>query len=118
MQMKNHILVLAGAVAGGVLGYFGFLWLAHQGFYALAVPGGLVGVGAGCFRNKSLPVAIACGVMAVAIGLFSEWKFAPFIKDDSLGYFISDIHLLRPMTLIMIAVGGFIGFWVPSHRGG
>jgi hypothetical protein len=118
MQLKNHIMVLAGAVAGGVLGYFIFLWLArHQGLYALAVPGGLVGLGAGCFRNKSLPVAIACGVMAVAIGLFSEWKFAPFIKDESLAYFISHIHLLRPLTLVMVAVGGFIGFWVPFRRG-
>ena len=116
--MKNHMLVLAGAVAGGVLGYFCFVWLAHQGLYALAVPGGLVGLGAACFRNKSLPVAIGCGVMALAVGLFSEWKFSPFIKDESLGYFLLHIHELRPVTLIMIGVGGLIGFWVPLRRGG
>jgi len=117
-QMKSHILVLAGAVAGGVLGYFVFVWLAHQGLYALAVPGGLVGLGAAFFRNKSLPVAIGCGMLALAVGLFSEWKFAPFIDGGSLGYFLLHIHQLRPVTLIMIGVGGFIGFWVPFRRGG
>jgi hypothetical protein len=51
--MKKHILVLLGAFAGGLVGYFGFLWIARQGFYALVLPGGLLGVGASLFRNKS-----------------------------------------------------------------
>ena len=109
--MKNHVLVLAGAAAGGVLGYFGFVWLAHEGLYALILPGALVGFGASFFHNKSLPVSIGCGVLALAVSLFSEWRFAPFIANDSLGYFLSHVHQLRPITLIMIAAGTFIGFW-------
>jgi len=28
--MKQNALVLMGAVAGGLIGYFGFLWIARQ----------------------------------------------------------------------------------------
>jgi hypothetical protein len=27
---------------------------------------------------------VICGVFALALGIFAEWKFAPFIKDASL----------------------------------
>lgn len=59
---------------------------------------------------------MVCGVLAVGLGLFTEWQFAPFKKDDSLSYFLAHILDLRPITLIMIAVGGAIGFWIPFRR--
>ena len=37
-------------------------------------------------------------------------------RDGSLGYFVTHIHQLKPITLIMIAAGAFIGFWAPSSR--
>ena len=40
--MKNNVLALCGAVAGGVVGYFAFFWVLEQGFYALALPGALL----------------------------------------------------------------------------
>jgi len=61
--MKKHILLLLGAFAGGLVGYFGFLWIARQGFYALVLPGGLLGVGASLFRNKSTGICILCGLV-------------------------------------------------------
>ena len=51
--MKRSMLVLIGGVAGGLVGYFGFLWIARQGFYALVLPRGLLGVGASLFANRS-----------------------------------------------------------------
>ena len=53
---------------------------------------------------------------ALVLSLFCEWRFAPFIKDNSLGYFLTHVHELKPITLIMIAVGTFIGFWIPFRR--
>ena len=114
--MKQSILVLIGAVAGGLVGYVGFLWIAHQGLYALVLPGGLLGVGASLFQNRSTAICIACGLLALALGFLAEWQFAPFITDRSLSYFLSHVHQLRPITLIMIAAGAFIGFWAPFSR--
>ncbi len=79
--MKQGVFVLIGAVAGALVGYFAFRWIARQGFYALVLPGGLLGIGAGLFRNKSNVLCIACGLMGLALGFLAEWQFAPFIKN-------------------------------------
>jgi len=113
MKSTSIFLVLAGAVIGGLLGHFIFAWIVGQGLYALILPGAAVGLGAGIFKNKSKAVAVLCGLLALALGLFTEWRFFPFAKDDSLGYFLFHIHELKPITLIMIAVGALIGFWIP-----
>jgi len=110
---KNDVLALVAGTIGGVLGYFGFIWIARQGFYAIMLPGALVGFGASLFKSKSTVVCVLCGFLALDFGLFSEWRFAPFIRDGSLGYFLSHVHQLKPITLVMIAAGVLIGFWVP-----
>ena len=107
--MKRSVLMLVGAVAGGLLGYVGFLWIARQGFYALVLPGGLLGLGASLFAKRSTALCIVCGLLALALGVLAEWQFAPFIKDGSLGYFVTHLHQLKPITVIMIAAGAFIG---------
>jgi hypothetical protein len=114
--MKHRFLVLCGALGGGTLGYFAFFWIATQGFYALALPGALLGLGAGILTNRSILVAVGCGLAATALGLFTEWRFAPFRDDDSLGYFLMHVSALKPITVVMILVGGLIGFWVPYRR--
>jgi hypothetical protein len=110
---------VAGALAGGIVGYFVFGWLAGQGFYAVALPGVLVGVGAGWFpRERSLPLAVGCGILALLLGLFAEWKHFPFVKDESFGYFITHVLDRRPFTLLMLALGAFAGFWFAWRSGG
>src|SRR5438128_12660546 len=108
-----HLLFgLIGAVLGGALGYFAFLWIARQGFYALALPGALMGLC--CLllaKRRSIGLAVTCGALALVMGLFCEWRIAPFIKDSSLGFFLTHLHQLRPITYIMIAPGGVLGFW-------
>jgi hypothetical protein len=116
MNIKQDGLVLLCAVIGGVLGYFGFFLLARQGYYGMILPGGLVGVGAGLFRTKSKYVAVVCGVLALVLGLYTEWRFRPFIADDSLGYFLAHLHKLSRVSQIMLVVGTIIGFWVPFRR--
>jgi hypothetical protein len=115
--MKNHLLVLVAAIAGGMLGHFATVWIAQQGFYAIALPGALAGLAAGAFRSRSIAVAIICGLWGIAIGLLTEWRAFPFIADGGLPHFLKHIGDLRPITLIMIAAGGVIAFWIPFRRG-
>ncbi|HEV3416976.1 MAG TPA: hypothetical protein VG056_09195 [Pirellulales bacterium] len=114
--MKDNLLALAGAIVGGAIGFLGFGWLLGQGFYALVLPGGFCGIGAGWVFNRSILVAIICGVMATVLGLVAEWHFRPFNADDSLGFYFRHLGDLQPITILMIVLGGAIGFWVPFRR--
>ena len=114
--MKQNALVLLGATIGGLVGYAAFFWLVRQGLYGLILPGGLLGLGAGVFKTRSMAIAVICGVLALGLGLFTEWRIAPFVANDGLGYFLAHVHQLKPVTLIIIAVGALIGFWVPFRR--
>ena len=116
MNLKNDGLVLLGAVIGGLIGYVVFRWLLGQGVSGLMLPGGLLGMGAGVFRTNTKAVAVVCGVMALLLGLIAEWSSSPFIADGSFGYFIVHVRELQPATLIMIAIGAAIGFWIPFRR--
>jgi hypothetical protein len=108
----NLALGFAGGAVGGLLGYFAFGWLAGQGFYAVALPGVLMGLGAGlCSKRRSITLVVVCGAAALALGVFAEWKHFPFIKNASFSYFISHLSDLKPITLLLIALGGVGGAW-------
>ncbi len=117
MNRKDDLLVLFGAALGGLLGYLVFFALARRGLYGLAFPGGLLGLGAGIFKTRSKAIPFVCGLAALALGLFTEWCHEPFLADPSLGYFVSHVHQLQPITLVMLAAGTLIGFYVPFRRG-
>ena len=115
-RLVNDGVVLIGALAGAVVGHLLFFWVARQGFYALVLPGGLAGLAAGIGRASSRGVALACGAIGLVAGLFTEWRFAPFAADPGIGYFLTHLHQLRPLTLALIAVGTAIAAWVPLRR--
>lgn len=108
-QPKTIALGLLGAALGGCVGYFAFFWAARQGFYALILPPALLGLTAGWFaRCRSTPLAIVCAIAGLALGLYTEWRFAPFIADKSLQFFLTHVHQLKPFTLLMLALGVFL----------
>ena len=108
---------LLGAVLGGAAGYFVTGWLLQQGFYAMALPGVGLGLGAGLLVRKRCPgLATVCGVLALALELFTVWK-SLLLPDPSLGYFLRHLGNLRPLTLIMIALGTVAGFWFALGAG-
>jgi hypothetical protein len=109
---------LLGAVLGGAAGYFVTGWLLRQGFYAMALPGVGVGLGAGLLVTKRCPgVAIVCGLVALALGFFTHWMNFSW-PDPSLGYFLRHLGDLRPMTLILIGLGTLGGYWFALGVGG
>ena len=108
----NATVTLAAATAGGLIGYFVFGWLVSQGIYAPAIPGVFLGFGGGFVaKQRNVPVAATCGVVALALCLFAEWRHFPFTYDGSLSYFLAHLADLRPLALIMVGLGGFAGFW-------
>jgi hypothetical protein len=113
----NWPVALAGALAGGIAGHFLFVWIARQGFYALVLPGALIGcVGGWLLRRRSPTFAVVCCVLALATGVVSEWRLAPFVADNSFSYFITHLHQLRPFTLIMIGLGALFAVWFGLGR--
>jgi hypothetical protein len=115
----NWPLGLIGAVVGGIVGYFVFFLLAHQGFYAMVLVAAAPGLGGGLLlRGKSYAFGIVCGLLGVILGLFTEWRFEPFIFDPSFAYFITHVTSLGSVTLFMIAIGGLCSFWFGmGHEG-
>jgi hypothetical protein len=85
----------------------------------MILPSAAVGLGGGILlRGKSNLFGALCGVSGLCLGLFTEWKFAPFFDDPSFAYFITHLHKLDTcaVTLIMIVAGGLIAFWMGRGR--
>ncbi|HEV3164476.1 MAG TPA: hypothetical protein VGZ22_10660 [Isosphaeraceae bacterium] len=106
------VLALVGAVTGGALGYQLFVWIYQQGFYAMLLPGALLGLGCGALsRQPSWIRGVACAIAALGLELFTEWHFFPFVRDESLSFFLKHVHELPPIKLIMMALGVLFAFW-------
>ncbi len=116
--ITSHLLGLIGALAGGYLGYLGFGWFYQRGFYAMIMPGALLGLGCGLLaRHPSTIRGVACALGAVALSLHIEWRYFPFIADDSRGYFLTHVHQVNSVHLLMIGVGAVIAYWVGKDSG-
>jgi len=112
-RAPSDVLAIVAAVAGGALGYVGFFWLSAYGYYALVLPGGLAGVAAGLVAHRSPWIAFFVGAGGLALGVFTEFRAAPFVADDSFSYFLTHVSDLRPITQVMVLLGGVIAFWGP-----
>jgi hypothetical protein len=112
-RVVSTVLGLVGAAAGGALGFWAFGWALNQGFYALVLPGGLLGLGCSLLaRHPSTPRGIVCGVAGLALGLFTEWWHAPFKDDSRFSYFLAHVPNLQGLTLLMLLVGTLAAFWL------
>jgi hypothetical protein len=115
----NWFFGLIGAVIGGTAGVFAYWLLLREGFLGLILPGALLGMGCGALSGgKSNGLGALCGVAGAVLGVATEWWFRPFLKDDSLRYFLMNLPDLPKPTLISLVAGAFFGFWFGRGREG
>lgn len=104
---------LVGAVVGAAAGYLIFGWCSQQGFYAIILPPALSGLACGALaRQHSVALGIICVIVGLAASIVGEWRYLPFVKDGSFSYFLSHLHELRPITMILVGVGCGFGFYL------
>ena len=109
---------VVGALAGGALGYFGFAWADARGYYWMILPGAMLGFGCGLLsRHASVARGVACGVAALALGLYTEWRFHPFRDDESFPYLLTHVHQFNGVTMLMLALGTVFAFWLGKDAG-
>jgi hypothetical protein len=110
---------VVGAIVGGVLGSVLFYFALRRGLYAIVLPGALAGIFCGGFLGRrSVPMGIACGLFSAAITLGLEWKYFPFIKDESLSFFLANLFSKPAYKLVLIALGIGMGGWFGMGRNG
>ena len=109
---------IGGAVAGAVAGYFLFSFLLGSGFYAMLLPGALVGLGCSwSSKIYSVGLGMVAGCLALGLSVFLEWYLVTeFVEDNSLGFFLANMLELGPASLLMMVGGGFLGFWFGKGR--
>ena len=91
-RLISNLLGLVGAIIGGVLGLDTFAWLEDKGFYGLAIPGGIPGIGMRLARvHCSIPRWNPLRRAALGLSLFTEWKFHYFLVDKSFSFMVAHL---------------------------
>jgi hypothetical protein len=117
-RVVSNVLGLVGGLVGGYVGYHLFFWITRQGFYALILPGALLGLGCGALaRHHSTARGVVCAAAALALGIYTAWTFEPFRENQSFSYYLSHLHQLPPVTMMMLGVGAVVAFWTGKDSG-
>jgi uncharacterized membrane protein (Fun14 family) len=107
---------LAGAIAGGIAGYFVFWLLTRSNLYGFMIPGAVLGIGAGwAARRRSQTLAIICGVLAIGLTLFAVWHVM-YSKNHTFLDFLSKLHTHSPMRIVMMVLGPIMAYWFGQGR--
>lgn len=63
-------------------------------------------------------MGVTCGALGLLLGVFTEWRTAPFVTDGSLSFFLAHLHKLSVVTQALILVGAACGYWFGLGREG
>jgi hypothetical protein len=106
--VRGAIGAILGALAGAAL----FVGLSKIGLYTLIAPGALAGIGAAWMSRVHSPLVGAISLVVGAVAtVLSEWSQFPFIADNSLIYFVQNLHKLRSMALLLGGIGILAAFY-------
>jgi hypothetical protein len=108
--------ILGGAV-GGALGYFAFDWMLTRGYYALVLPGSLVGLGCGlASRRKLIGLGALSAVAALAIGALADWNSLAEPSPTFLEHLATLLRPNRRIPAFLILASVVISFYFGLGR--
>ena len=96
---------IVGGIVGGAIGLYACKWLHGQGYYAIVLPGALVGLGFGyAARHCSVAFGIVSALIGFIAGLATEWTVI-YGGKPSLTEFLQNLKSDSPVTWILLGVG-------------
>jgi hypothetical protein len=108
---------IVGGTVGGVLGYFVFDWALTQGYYALVLPGSLVGIGCGLASGrKLLALGILSAIGALLVGALADWNSLANPSPTIWEHAATLLQANRRMTAILILVSVVLAFYFGIGR--
>jgi hypothetical protein len=110
---------IAGAIVGGIAGYYLFHVLAKRGMFGYAIPGAAIGLVAGLLAGgRSRLLGIVCVVASLCVTIVAEWVHAPFRQDPGLAYFVTHLHQLDNLgaKALITALGAACAYWLGQGR--
>ena len=117
MKEQDVLRRLFGTAVGAAVGIAGYWFLVRQGIVLLALVGGCLGLLGGMWSlRRSRAWGIGLAVVGVALTIGVEWRFFPFIADESLGYFLANLHDLSWRTHLSILFAAFFGYHFGQGR--
>jgi hypothetical protein len=110
-------LAIIGTLAGAALGVLAFWGLYVSGFYAIMLPGLLAGLCGGYpLKKRVIGVGIFAAIVSLVAMLLTEWWFRPFLKDESLTFFLTHLGHLKRAAILMMVLGVAVAFWFGMGR--
>ena len=115
VPLKQCLLGIIGGVIGGAIGLFICKWLATQGFYAVAIPGGLAGLGFGYgARHRSFVFGAVSGVLGLLAGLITQWKV--YSNEPSFFKLVGELKDYSMVTWFLLGLGAVLAFSFGTGR--
>jgi hypothetical protein len=110
-------LAIVGTIAGAHVGVLAFWGLYSNGFYAIMLPGVLAGLAGGFpLKKRVIAVGIFAAAVSIVTMLLTEWCFRPFVKDESLTFFLTHLNHLNRVAILMMVLGVAAAFWFGMGR--
>ena len=99
------------------LGVLAFWGLYRGGLYAIMLPGVLAGLGGGyLIKRRVIAVGTFAAIVSLPTMVLTEWWFRPFVKDESLSFFLAHLNHLPRAALLMMLLGVAAAFWFGIGR--
>jgi hypothetical protein len=109
---------IVGALLGAAVGYVAFFTLLNRaGLYAMVLPGALIGIGRVMgSKTKSIPLGIVCGVAAVVLSLYLEWRVTPLPEGATFIEFLQRLPDRPFRSQASLIAGPLMALWFGLGR--